>query len=251
MPSELSPDLEVLLPIHNEAESIAETIGEIYNELEPLVRMRFILCEDGSTDNTKEVLKAVAAKFPARLSLSDGRKGYSRAVREGMMQQEAKYLLCLDSDGQCDPKDFKRFWDLRDTADILIGWRVNRADTWARKLMSRTFYRIWKLLFNCPIHDPSCPFMLARRKVIAELWPRMGAMQQGFWWEFTARARRLGLTLRELPVHHRERAAGVTQVYRLRKLPGIGFRHVIALFKVRFTPGDRKNPAQRIGAPND
>jgi hypothetical protein len=74
--------------------------------------------------------------------------------------------------------------------------------------------------------------MLARREVIQVLWPRMGAMQQGFWWEFTARAKRSGLTLRELPVHHRDRAAGVTQVYRLKKLPGIGFRHVIALFQI-------------------
>lgn len=210
MSSELLLELEALLPIHNEAESLAATIKEIYNELSPLVRMQFILCEDGSTDNTKDVLRAVATEVPARLFLSDGRKGYSRAVRDGMMQTKAPFLLCLDSDGQCDPKDFQKFWEIRDSANLLIGWRVDRADTWVRKLMFRGFYRAWKLLYRCPIHDPSCPFILASRAVIQDLWPRMGAMQQGFWWEFTARAKRIGFSIREFPVHHRNRAAGVT-----------------------------------------
>ncbi len=232
MSSPLSPELEVLLPVHNEAESIARTVVEIYEELKPFVRVRFMLCEDGSKDNTKQVLRAIANEVPAKLFLSEGRKGYSRAVRDGMMELEAPYLLCLDSDGQCDPKDFRKFWDGRDSAEILIGWRVDRADTWMRKTMSRTFYRVWKSLYRCPIHDPSCPFMLTRREVVEELCPRMGAMQEGFWWEFTARAQRLGYSLHELPVHHRDRAAGVTQIYRLKKLPGIGYRHIVALFKI-------------------
>ena len=228
----LPPELDVLLPIHNEAESIAATVTEIYAELKPFVRVRFILCEDGSRDTTKQVLTELATKVPAVVFLSDDRKGYSRAVRDGMMQQEAPYLLCLDSDGQCDPKDFREFWEIRDRADVLMGWRVDRADTWMRKTMSRTFYIAWKVLYRCSLHDPSCPFMLARREAIQDLWPCMGAMQQGFWWEFTARAHRLGFSIHELPVHHRDRAAGVTQVYRLKKLPGIGYRHAVALFKI-------------------
>lgn len=245
MPSPLLPELDVLLPIHNEGESIAATVKEIYEELKPFVRVRFILCEDGSRDNTKQVLTELAMEVPAALFLSEGRKGYSRAVRDGMMQQEAPYLLCLDSDGQCDPKDVRKFWNVRDTADVLLGWRVDRADTWMRKTMSRTFYLAWKVLYRCSLHDPSCPFMLARREVIQELWPQMGAMQQGFWWEFTARAHRFGFSIRELPVHHRDRAAGVTQVYRLKKLPGIGYRHVVALFKIRLETRRRGVPAAK------
>ena len=60
----------------------------------------------------------------------------------------------------------------------------------------------------------------------------MGAMRQGFWWEFIARVHRHNYSILELPVGHRERAAGVTQVYRLRKLPGIGFLHFMALFQI-------------------
>jgi dolichol-phosphate mannosyltransferase len=225
-------DVQVLLPVHNEAGSIESTIREIYGELSSLVRLQFVLCEDGSTDNSKEVLRRIAMEIPAKLLTSDVRKGYSRAVKDGMLEVDAPYLLCLDSDGQCDPKDFRIFWESRHLADVHIGIRVRRADNAMRKGMSRIFYWIWKALFRCQIHDPSCPYILARRRVIEALAPEMGAMQQGYWWEFMARVYRRGYSIREYPVHHRDRSAGVTQVYRWRKLPGIGFRHFVALFRI-------------------
>jgi hypothetical protein len=57
-------------------------------------------------------------------------------------------------------------------------------------------------------------------------------MQQGFWWEFVARVHRRGYTLKELPVHHRLRLGGTTQVYKFRKMPGIFFRHLFAIVKI-------------------
>jgi len=104
------PDVEILLPVHNEGESIEATIREIYNEFSPRTNVGFIICEDGSKDNTKEALRRLANDLPLRLNLTDARRGYSRAVREGMHMLEADYLLCIDSDGQCDAKDFWKFW---------------------------------------------------------------------------------------------------------------------------------------------
>lgn len=225
-------EVEVLLPVHNEAETIEATIREIYEELSKHVRMRFIICEDGSKDNTQEVLQRVANDIPMKLILSKARKGYSRAVRDGMEVMEAPYLLCLDSDGQCDPKDFAQFWEARESADVVIGWRVDRADTFLRRCLSRFFRLFYQCAFRVPIHDPSCPYVLSRKDVVARLVGELGAMEQGFWWEYVARVHRLGYTLKELPVHHRLRAGGTTQVYKFRKMPGIFIRHVLAIFKI-------------------
>jgi len=233
MPIPNEAELEILLPVHNEAESIESTIREIYQELSLRIAVRFLISEDGSKDNTREILRELARNLPLRLNLSDSRKGYSRAVREGMEMLEAPYLLCLDSDGQCDPKDFWRFWELRESYDVVLGWRVNRADTPVRRVFSRFFYVIYQAVLQTPVHDPSCPYVLMKRAVAKRLVGELGAMQQGFWWEFVARAHRRGYSIRELPVHHRLRAAGVTQVYRWSKMPGIFFRHVAAIFRIR------------------
>lgn len=226
-------DVEVFLPVHNEAESIEATIREIYNELSKRLRVRFIICEDGSRDNTKEILLTLAKELPLRLDLSDQRRGYSRAVRDGMAMMESEFLLCIDSDGQCDPKDFWQFWEVRESADLVMGWRVNRQDTFLRKLFSRFFYLIYQLAFRTPSHDPSCPYLLMSSHLVRRIYPALGAMEQGLWWEFVARVHRAGFSIRELPVHHRPRAAGATQVYGWKKMPKIFIRHVVALFEIR------------------
>jgi dolichol-phosphate mannosyltransferase len=237
----LIPDVEVLLPVHNEAESIEATIREIYAELSSRVNVGFIICEDGSKDNTQAILRKLAKELPLRLNLSNERKGYSRAVREGMHMLQAPYLLCLDSDGQCDARDFWKFWDARPSCDVVLGWRVNRADTVIRRTFSRFFYLLYRVVLGVPMHDPSCPYVLIPRAVAARLVDQLGAMQQGFWWEFVARVHRSGYRILELPVNHRLRVAGVTQVYKWKKMPGIFFRHVAALFQIRSETANRVN----------
>jgi glycosyltransferase involved in cell wall biosynthesis len=225
-------DVEVLLPVHNEGRSIETTIRGIYTELSPLLSVRFIVCEDGSSDDSKDVLRRLSAELPMRLNLSDARKGYSKAMREGMVMLEAKFLLCLDSDGQCDPKDFTSFWQQRENADVLIGWRTDRKDPPVRRIFSRFFYFLYQSAFSTPVHDPSCPYVLIRKTVAQTLAKELGDMEEGFWWEFIARAHRHGFTIREVPIHHRLRSAGVTQVYKWQKMPGIFLRHVAAIFKI-------------------
>jgi len=226
------PEVEILLPVHNEAESIEGTIRETYGELSPRVNAGFIVCEDGSRDNTQEILQGLAQDLPLRLNMSPARKGYSKAVREGMQMLQADYLLCLDSDGQCDPKDFWKFWALRSDYDLIIGWRVHRSDTLLRRTFSRFFYRIYQAVLRTPVHDPSCPFVLVKRPVVQAIVGELGTMKEGFWWEFVARLYRRGYKIKELPVHHRLRAAGVTQVYKWTKLPGIFLHHVAGIFRI-------------------
>lgn len=225
-------ELEVLLPVHNEAESIEHTLDEIYQVISGVANMRFIISEDGSKDGTPKILEELAIRYPMKLITGPERKGYSRAVIDGLRMLEAPYVLCLDSDGQCDPADFAKFWTKREKTDVLIGWRVDRQDTKLRKFLSGTFKLYYRRLFGISIHDPSCPFVLAPRQIVKQLLPELGILSQGFWWEFVARVWSHGYSIEEMPVTHRLRAAGQTQVYRLRKLPGIGWTHVMGLLQI-------------------
>jgi dolichol-phosphate mannosyltransferase len=226
------PQVQILLPVHNEGESIETCVREIYVELSSKLPVEFIICEDGSIDNTKDVLKRISGEIPMKLIMSDDRKGYSQAVKDGMNAFDAPFLLCLDSDGQCDPKDFWKFWPEREKYDVLIGWRVNRADTLLRKMFSRFFFLFYQLAFHVPIQDPSCPFILAPQKVIRRLVDELGEMKQGFWWEFMARVHLRHFRIKEIPVNHKLRSAGKTQVYKFSKMPGIFIKHFLAIFKI-------------------
>ncbi len=227
------PEVEVLLPVHNEAESIEQTLQEIYEVVSPAASMRFLLCEDGSADGTQTVLQRLASTLPIRAFHGPERKGYSRAVIDGFRRVEAPFVLFLDSDGQVDPRAFLQAYPLREQFDVIIGWRVSRADPWYRKLMSGAFRTAFRMMFHVPVHDPSCPFLLIRRPVLEAIVDTLGVLKQGFWWEFTGRVCAAGFRVTEIPIVHRKRSAGQTQVYRLRKIPSIGWSHLLGLFVIR------------------
>jgi dolichol-phosphate mannosyltransferase len=227
--------IEIVLPAYNEARSIAATIEEFHAVAAAAgFRVSFRVCEDGSTDGTVEVLRDLACRLPLVLDSVAERRGYSQAALAGLRASEGEIVGFIDSDGQCDPHDLPALLTALDGVDLVVGYRSPRVDPFVRRLMSLAFRIAFERAFPVRRHDPSCPYMLIRRASLDRvLAGHPGVMSQGFWWEFSARAYAAGLTVREVPVHHRARVAGQTQVYRVSKVPGIAWQHLVALGALR------------------
>lgn len=227
--------IEVVLPAYNEATSIAGTVREFYHVAHDVAGfpVEFVVCEDGSSDNTRDVAASLASDLPVRVLSSARRKGYRRAVADGLRDTTCDLIGFIDGDGQCDPADFARLHAALDSHDIVIGRRTPRRDALPRRLMSRAFGAVYRALFSVPVSDPSCPFLIMRRTVIEPvLTKEFGLLSQGFWWEFIARASAAGLTIAEIPVHHRPRAAGKTQNFRARRIPRIAAENLRGLVRL-------------------
>lgn len=224
--------LDVVLPVYNEEKSLETVLWELYREIYPKVPMRFIISEDGSTDRSKVILRALRHKLPITLLTHPTRRGYSYAMKHGLQKARAPYVLCIDSDGQYDPKDFWKLWNARQKYDIVVGYRKPRVDSWMRLLMSRVSYLCFRPFFPKNIHDPSCSFVLFRQEVAQVLHPVLGLTNQGFWWEFMVRAAQFKLRMSERVVRHRARFAGNTKIYSFVYLPKIVLRHVVAMVRV-------------------
>ncbi len=224
--------LQVVMPVHNEAESIEEIIMEIYREISPRLTIEFIICEDGSIDDTKKILLNLSRKIPMKLIMSNERKGYSQAFIDGLKKTSANYIFCLDSDGQFVPSDFWKLYEKKNDYDLITGWRVERADKTFRLFISNSFKLLHKLLFGVPLRDPSSPFLLIKRNVLSSVLDELGVLKQGLWWEFTARVYRKGLKITEVPIQHKFRHWGQTRVYTISEIPGIAAAHIIGLFKI-------------------
>ena len=225
--------IQIVMPVHNEADTIEQVLREIHAELSSRLEVEFILSEDGSRDGTPGVLQRLAGEFPIKLITGPERKGYARAVTDAFRLVDADWVLFLDSDGQYVPADYWRFHPYRETHDLIVGWRVRRVEPLGRRLMSRSFGLLHRLLFHVPLHDPSCSFVLMRRELITQLLPGLGRLTEGFWWEFTARAHARGATIKEIPVQHRLRAQGQTRVFHPSAIPRIALRNVSGLLAIR------------------
>ena len=226
------PKLALVMPVHNEGGAIERTLREWYTELSPAVDLRFVIAEDGSRDNTKEVLRKLEKELPMHLDMAESRRGYAGGMMAALLATATRYVLTSDSDAQSDPKDFWRMWEMREEYDLIVGWRVRRADPLSRKIMSKSFKLYHKVLFGTRLHDPSCNVMLVKRSVVESLVPKMGWLVEGFQWEFVARAIKAGLKIGEVALNHRTRASGRSVVYKPTLVPGIAWRNGIGLLRV-------------------
>jgi len=234
----MNSTIDVILPVHNEGAGIGQTLKEIHEVVVvgqgfPL---RMILCEDGSTDNTVEVIQGLADQIPLLLNSDPVRKSYSRAVLDGIRASTSDLVCFIDSDGQFDPADFASLYhELHNSkCDLVVGYRHPRQDGWVRVLMSSLFNQVYKRYFSIRLRDPSCSFLLIRREALLRTCRgKIGILKQGFWWEFYARAYANDVTMRQVPVRHRPRTSGVTQVYQLSKVPRIAWTHLRGLAELR------------------
>jgi glycosyltransferase involved in cell wall biosynthesis len=231
----MSARVQVVLPVHNEAASIAGVLEEFHAAAAGQgYDVAFVVAEDGSTDDTCAVVRSLTPRLPVTLLSSPRRKGYSRAVLDGLRATTASRVVVVDGDGQCDPADLDRFLQALAGADLVVGYRHPRADPWARRAMSALFAAAYRAAFDVRLRDPSCPFVALRRERLGDiLQDRPGTFPQGFWWEFHAWARAAGLTPVQVPVRHRPRRDGATRVYRPLAVPGLAVRHLLALWRLR------------------
>lgn len=231
-----NPEVTLLLTAYNEADTIESVISEFYGEIGGRIPLKILVVEDGSTDGTKEILLRLSKIFPVGLLLGKERRGYSRAVTEGLKRIDTEYVFFTDGDGQHVAEDFWKLYELRDKYHIVSGWRVKRADALHRKVMSKVFQWMVKGVFKLPnFHDITAPYKLMRSDVAKLLANEWKYMEESFWTEFTVRAYRKGLKIAEVPVSHRGRTGNPnpspTRVYKLSKIPKIVLSQLIGLFR--------------------
>jgi len=235
----ISKELSVIFPIFNEQETIKETLLEWRDTLDKLqINYEIILAEDGSTDNTKDILIDLLINNRDLFvsNIEDKKRGYANAIRSSVKIAKGKYILNVDSDGQCDPKDFINFWKKRSHLEnsIIIGHRYNRKDSLQRLLMSKFFLILHRVLFFSRVKDPSCPYILSKNEFFVTINPYLKFMVEGFWWGFVAICLKKNIQIYQVKINHRLRLSGQTNVFHLNKIPSIALRNIYGLIKLRF-----------------
>ncbi len=235
----MNDSVSICLPIFNEEKSIKKVIEEWVSCLEDLsINYEIICSEDGSTDKTPEIIKELCLNNSHIINNhSDTKRGYTGAVISGVEKSNNEFILCVDSDGQCDPQDFKKFWNNRNKLQngFLVGNRFTRKDGTFRIIISKLFKILHSILFNCKLKDPSCPYVLFKKVNFDLIKKKLNFMTEGFWWGFTACCLLKNFDLIEIDINHKKRIDGKTNVYKPQKIPIIAIRNAIGLFKIKFS----------------
>lgn len=205
----MTPHLSVVIPAYNEAGNIGGLVDRVADVLRARnIDFEIIVVNDASTDGTSAELTAARGRWPQCRELRLPRnRGQATALLMGLHAAKAPLIATLDGDGQNDPADLPALLDLVEggTLDVACGWRVDRHDSFGRKVMSRVANAVRSRFLRDGVHDSGCQLRVFRAEVREALFPF--ELMQSF---LPAIAVASGFRVGERPVRHHPRGAGVS-----------------------------------------
>jgi len=199
-------EISVVIPVCNEVDNVEPLAREIVAALSGR-EFEIIFVDDGSTDDTAAAVRALRKDIPqVRLLKHSFRSGQSAAVCSGVRHARADWIATLDGDGQNDPADIPKLYEARHSAELVMGNRVQRRDTWLRHAQSRVANGVRGRLLGDGTPDTGCGIKVMRREVFMDL-PRFDHMHRFL----PALFLRAGARVVSVPVAHRPRERGASK----------------------------------------
>ncbi len=200
------------MPALDEEQALPEVLAAATEALDRICRTwELIIVDDGSTDQTPVILREHAAKDARiRVLTQHGHRGYGMALRRGF--DAARYLVVCtaDADGQYDLSDLAGLYPFLRDADMVAGFRVERADPWQRRLASAVYDWLHGLLLGSGVRDVGCSLKMFRRSFLYMI--DLSAADFSIDAELFARARGARLRWAQVGVSHRPRRHGPSKV---------------------------------------
>lgn len=212
--------LSVFFPAYNDAPSLPGLINKTFQVLEEHVRdFEVIVVNDGSADNTGEVLAALAEQHGRRMRVitHPENRGYGGALRTGLATCTKEFVFYTDGDGQYDvgelPALLEAVWP---DVGLVNGYKTRRQDPWHRIVIGALYNQFARFLFRVKLRDIDCDFRLIRRSLVerANLRSSSGTICV----ELVKRLESSGMRVVEVPVSHYPRFHGRSQFFRVKSL---------------------------------
>ena len=202
-------EYSIVIPAYNESARLGGTIEKVL----AYVHARgwdaeVIVVNDGSRDNTADIIRTFAAKDPAlRLVENPGNRGKGYSVRNGMLNARGQIVLFSDADLSSPIEEAPKLLDaLEQGADIAIGSRWLRADTQTqrqplhRQLFGRVYNLILRLTLGLQFADTQCGFKAFKQPAVQAIFPLQKIERWGFDPEILFLAKKFKFKVQEIPV---------------------------------------------------
>lgn len=163
----------VVMPTYNEESVIEEVVTDWIRTMRGIHHLeKFTLCviDDGSQDGTFRKLEQLTKNYNELRLIQSNHQGHSASCMRGYREAlkiGASWVLQIDSDGQCDPKDFQKLWSSRDGNEVIFGFRRRRSDGLARRVISLALSVEILVLTGRWVKDANVPFRLISAKQLS------------------------------------------------------------------------------------
>jgi glycosyltransferase involved in cell wall biosynthesis len=203
--------LSIVVPLYNEAESLPELCSWIDRVMkENAFSYEMIFVNDGSNDNSWEVLKQLSTQYSSLQAISFARNyGKSAALHEGFTKASGQVVITMDADLQDSPDEIPELYRLitEENYDLISGWKQKRFDPISKTIPTKLYNAATRKLTGVKLNDFNCGLKAYKLEVVKTI-RLYGEMHryipvQAKWNGFT----KIG----EKVVQHQARKYGVTK----------------------------------------
>lgn len=205
-----APFLSIVIPAHNEETRLPLTLEQVLAFLKSQdYTSEVLIVENGSSDRTFEIAQEFMSRHPNLRALQESERGKGLAVRRGMLEAWGEYRFMCDADLSMSIDQINRFLPpALGNTDIAIGSReaagaVRDGEPFYRHLGGRVINLAIRTLILPGLQDTQCGFKCFRAAAAEQVFKRQTLHGWSFDIELLYLARRLGMTIREIPIHWR------------------------------------------------
>ena len=214
------PSISVFFPAYNDAPSLPSLIAKTFEVLESYGEdYEVIVVNDGSYDNTGEVLAQLREQYGDRLRpiTHPENRGYGGALRTGFASATKNWVFYTDGDGQYDVGELPKLLALM-TPDVGLvnGYKLERNDPWHRIWIGKVYNQFARFLFRVKLRDIDCDFRLMRRELVQAI--NLTSTSGTICVELVKKIELTGCQIAEVGVHHYPRLHGRSQFFRVKSL---------------------------------
>ncbi len=229
-------NISLFFPCYNEEENIEVTIKKALKVLKSLTdTFEIIIVDDGSRDQTEKIVKKLINEDRRiKLIQHPQNRGYGAVLRTGLKNSRYDLICFTDADGQFDFSQIKEMLPLIGDAEVVIGYRRKRKDSFHRLVNAKIYGLVIRLFFGLKVRDVDCGFKLFKKEVIDNIEiEAQGALASA---EILVKIKSKGYRIKEIGVAHFPRFGGKSTGANLRvifKAAKELFRFFPKLFKIR------------------
>jgi len=205
--------LSLIVPAHNEA----KRIGPMLDAYLPYLEKRYgdsaecLVVVNGSSDGTEDVVRGYAGRYPwVRVIVEPRQIGKGGALMRGFAAARGDRIGFVDADGATPPEAFQDLVDRVGTSPVVIASRwcagatVSPPQPLFRRVASRFFNGLTRLLFRLPLTDTQCGAKVFEASAIRAVLPHLGVTKWAFDVDLLFQLRRAGYAILEVPTVWRD-----------------------------------------------
>jgi len=241
--------LSYFFPAHNEEANVLGLVEEALETLPGLAEtFEIVIVDDGSRDGTGRIADELTAAHPGivRAVHHQTNLGYGAALRSGFRAARFDHVAFTDGDRQFRVPDIARLIDRLaepDRPDVVVGYRIKRADPLARTVYARAYRLANRIFFGLRVRDVDCACKLFRREALDGLAVESGGAF--FSAELLIKLQVAGRSVAEVGIPHHPRTAGSPTGAK----PSVVFRAVRDFWLLRLRMWVNRERALRRGEP--